>query len=114
MILKIIFSLAASIIKLVISILIISKSFADENTNKKFSGDLGTLSIMYHRFNETKYPSTNTNMEIFKKQIELINKKNIDFSNPEDFVKNFDKIKNEKKISFYKVVTSPFSCLGFM
>ena len=53
---------------------------------------------MYHRFNETKYPSTNTNMQIFKKQIELINKKNINFSNPGDFVKNFDKIKNEKEI----------------
>ena len=89
---------AASTIKLIILILLISKSFADENTNKKFSGDSGTLSIMYHRFNETKYPSTNTNMEIFKKQIELINKKNIDFYNPEDFVKNFDKVKTEKKI----------------
>ena len=30
---------------------------------------------MYHRFNEDKYPSTNINMEIFKKQIDLIRKK---------------------------------------
>ena len=28
--------------------------------------------LMYHRFNENKYPSTNIKMEIFKKQIELI------------------------------------------
>ena len=27
---------------------------------------------MYHRFNESKYPSTNIQMEIFKEHIELI------------------------------------------
>jgi len=31
---------------------------------------------MYHRFNENKYPSTNIQIEIFKKRIEII-KKNI-------------------------------------
>ena len=33
---------------------------------------MGTLSLMYHRFNENKYPSTNIQMEIFIKQINLI------------------------------------------
>ncbi len=66
---------------------------------------------MYHRFNEDRYPSTNINMDIFEKQIELIKEKNISFINPQDFKINYDKKKNEKKIlitiddafdSFYK------------
>ena len=32
---------------------------------------------MYHRFNENKYPSTNIQIEIFKKQIEIIKKNNL-------------------------------------
>ena len=34
---------------------------------------------MYHRFNENKYPSTNIKIDIFKKQLELIEKNNIEF-----------------------------------
>ena len=52
---------------------------------------------MYHRFNETKYPSTNIEMEIFKKQINLIKENNFDFT-----VQNFSI--NEfysKKIKIY-------------
>ena len=29
---------------------------------------MGTLVLMYHRFNEHKYPSTNIQMDIFKDQ----------------------------------------------
>ena len=53
---------------------------------------------MYHRFNESKYPSTNIQMDIFEKQIELIKKSKFDFINPEDFEKNFNIPKNQKKI----------------
>ena len=53
---------------------------------------------MYHRFNEDKYPSTNINMEIFKKQIEIIRKKKINFISPNDFRLNFNLPKSEKKI----------------
>ena len=34
--------------------------------------DNGILSIMYHRFNENKYPSTNIKMDIFKKHMKLL------------------------------------------
>ncbi len=66
---------------------------------------------MYHRFNENKYPSTNIQMNIFKKQIEMIKDLNYDFNNPKLFVENFNKPKNKKEIlitiddgfnSFYK------------
>ena len=53
---------------------------------------------MYHRFNENKYPSTNIQIEIFKKQIEIIKKNNFEFINPEKFDLNFINPKSEKKI----------------
>ncbi len=53
---------------------------------------------MYHRFNEDKYPSTNINMEIFQKQIDIIKEKKISFINPDDFKLNFNLPKSEKKI----------------
>ena len=53
---------------------------------------------MYHRFNEDKYPSTNIDMEIFKKQIDLIQEKKISFINPNDFRLNFNLPKDKKKI----------------
>ena len=53
---------------------------------------------MYHRFNEKKYPSTNINMEVFKKQIEIIKNNNINFNNPDNFNNNFDLKKSKKEI----------------
>ena len=67
---------------------------------------------MYHRFDENKYPSTNIRMEIFLKQIQLIKDLNYEFIHPEEFQKNFDIPKKQKKIlltiddafqSFYEV-----------
>merc|ERR1739848_64261 len=73
MILNKILSVAASIIKFFIIIfLFFMNSNADENNIKYYSKDYGTLAIMYHRFEENKYPSTNVKMEIFKKQIDII------------------------------------------
>jgi len=112
MIVKKILSFAASIISLfIINFLLITYSNSDENNFKLYSNDEGVLSIMYHRFNESKYPSTNIQMDIFKKHIEFIKKTDFDLYNPKEFEKNFDKIKNTKKIlltvddgftSFYK------------
>ena len=53
---------------------------------------------MYHRFNENKYPSTNIQMDIFKKHIEIIKNNNFKLYNPMKFEKEFNKPKNEKKI----------------
>ena len=78
MIIKKNFSLATSIISLFIIILfsnICSKS--DENNIKYYSNDEGILSIMYHRFNENKYPSTNIKMDIFEKHIDIIKNSNL-------------------------------------
>ena len=53
---------------------------------------------MYHRFNENKYPSTNIQMDIFKKHIEIIKNNNFKFYNPNIFEKEFNLAKPEKKI----------------
>ena len=85
-----IFLLAASIISLFIFILFISSnSISDENNIKYYSSDEGILSLMYHRFNEHKYPSTNIQMNIFKEQMEIIKNSNYTFSNPKNFEENF-------------------------
>ena len=73
-------------------------SNAQENNVKYFSNDEGVLSIMYHRFNEFKYPSTNISMDIFKKHVELILDANLTFYHPKDFENKFDIPKKEKKI----------------
>ena len=53
---------------------------------------------MYHRFNESKYPSTNIQMDIFKNQIKLIKDLNYEFIHPEEFQKKFNIPKKQKKI----------------
>ena len=98
MIFKKTLSFAASTIKFIIIIILISKSHAVENTNKFYSKDEGVISIMYHRFDENKYPSTNIQMEIFKKQIEIIENNNLDYITPSNFLDNFNQPKNKKKV----------------
>ena len=73
-------------------------SIAEEKNSKYFNNELGTLSLMYHRFDENKYPSTNIKMDIFKNHIQIIKEKNYQFEDPDNFQKNFDSPKNEKKI----------------
>ena len=109
---KKILSLVASTIKLFIIILLFtSNSKADGKNIKYYSDDKGILSLMYHRFNENKYPSTNIQMDIFKQQIEIIRKLKYKFYDPKNLEKKFYIPKTEKKIlitiddafsSFYK------------
>ena len=99
MIIKKIFSLATSIMSLFIFILFINtNSNSDENNIKHYSGDEGILSLMYHRFNEHKYPSTNIEMRVFKEQMEMIKNSNYTFSNPKTFEKNFTSPRKNKEI----------------
>ena len=99
MIIKKIFSLAISIISLfVFSLFINVNSNSDENNIKQYSNDEGILSLMYHRFNETKYPSTNIEMVIFKNQIEIIKESSYSFLNPNEFEKKFIIPKKNKEI----------------
>ena len=110
---KKILSLAASIIKLFIIISIYaSNSKAEEQNIKSYSNDRGILALMYHRFDENKYPSTNIQMDAFKQQIKIIKNSKYNFYDPKDLEKNFHITKIEKKIlitiddafsSFYEI-----------
>ena len=66
---------------------------------------------MYHRFEENKYPSTNIRINDFKKHIEIIEKNNLKFINPNNFEEELVNNKLQRKIlltiddgflSFYK------------
>ena len=98
MIIKKILSFVASIISLfIIQLLFLVDSNSEENNSKYFSDDKGILSLMYHRFNENKYPSTNIQMDIFKKHIETIKNAGYKFYDTKSFISEFNLPKNEKK-----------------
>jgi len=59
--------------------------------------DFGIISLMYHRFEENKYPSTNIKLKDFKEHIKIIEKNNINFINPDNFANEL-KNKNQRKI----------------
>ena len=99
MIIKKILSLTASIISLfILQFLLLTNSNSDDNNSKYYSNDNGVLSIMYHRFNENKYPSTNIRMEVFIEQMNIIKNLGYDFYDPKLFLNEFNKSKNKKKI----------------
>ena len=73
--------------------------------------DFGLMSLMYHRFEENKYPSTNIRILDFKRHLEIIQKNNIKFINPRNFKSELTNNKKQRKIlltiddgflSFYK------------
>ena len=99
MIIKKILSFAASIISLImIQLLFLVNSNSEENNSKYFSDDKGILSLMYHRFNENKYPSTNIKMNIFHQQIQIIKSLKYEFYDPKFLIPEFEKPKDNKKI----------------
>ena len=73
--------------------------------------DFGVISLMYHRFEENKYPSTNIRMIDFREHIKIIEESNISFVNPKNFEEELRNNKLKRKIlltiddgfsSFYK------------
>jgi len=91
-------SLVASIIKFFILYLFFLNAYGESVNKKYYHNEQGILSLMYHRFNENKYPSTNIQMDIFKSQIDIINNNNFEFYNPANFEKEFNIAKSKKKI----------------
>lgn len=68
------------------------------DTGKISIEDYGLISLMYHRFEENKYPSTNIKILDFKKHLEIIQKSNINFINPKDLEKELSNNKKQRKI----------------
>ena len=70
---------------LIILILSISKSFGIDINN--LNTTKGVITLMYHRFEENKYPSTNIRNEIFFEHLNEINNLKIEFITFEKFEK---------------------------
>jgi len=62
---------------LILLLLSISKSFAINL--HEFNPDKGVIALMYHRFNENKYPSTNIKNEIFLVHLDEVNNSKFEF-----------------------------------
>ena len=60
--------------------------------------DFGLISLMYHRFEENKYPSTNIKILDFKKQLNIIKKNDIKIINPKNFENELTNNKKQRKI----------------
>jgi peptidoglycan/xylan/chitin deacetylase (PgdA/CDA1 family) len=85
------------IIYLFISLLC-SQNNLYSNTPLENIDDFGIISLMYHRFEENKYPSTNIKINDFKKHLEIIQKNNIRFINPKNFEKQLEENKKQRKV----------------
>tara|TARA_B100000963_G_scaffold227267_1_gene198209 strand:- start:157 stop:456 length:300 start_codon:yes stop_codon:yes gene_type:complete len=97
MIIKKILSFAASIISLfILQLFFLNNSISETSNSKYYSNDSGIVTIMYHRFNENKYPSTNIRMNIFKEQMKMIKDGNFKFYNPKILIDDFKKKKTER------------------
>ena len=68
------------------------------NTIQENIEDFGIISLMYHRFEENKYPSTNIRLNDFLKHLEIIQNNNIRFVNPKNFKNELTSNKNQRKI----------------
>ncbi len=68
---------------MILLLISISKSFGSTLTNLNTKD--GLITLMYHRFNEAKYPSTNIQNDIFLEQLEEINNLGIKFITFEKF-----------------------------
>jgi len=60
--------------------------------------DFGIISLMYHRFEENKYPSTNIKINDFLEHLKIIEKNNIKFVNPNNFEDDLKNNKTQRKI----------------
>ena len=82
---------------LIIFVLYFSTTF-NLNSAETAIDDFGIITIMYHRFEENKYPSTNIRMVDFKQHLEMIQKEGIKFINPQNFEDELNNSKKQRKI----------------
>jgi len=68
------------------------------NSQVKDIDDFGIISIMYHRFEENKYPSTNIKINDFRNHIKIIEENKIKFVNPNNFEEELKNNKTQRKI----------------
>tara|TARA_B100000963_G_scaffold352258_1_gene365147 strand:+ start:1265 stop:2320 length:1056 start_codon:yes stop_codon:yes gene_type:complete len=85
------------IIKLFIAIFF-SYNNLYSNDKIKDIDDFGIISLMYHRFEENKYPSTNIRIKQFINHIKILENNKIRFVNPKNFEDEMKNYKNQSKV----------------
>ena len=85
------------IIKLFITILAFQNNLYS-NSSLENIDDFGIISLMYHRFEENKYPSTNIKMNDFKNHLKIIKGNKIKFVNPKKFEEELINNKKQRKV----------------
>ena len=65
------------------------------NVSQENIEDFGIISLMYHRFEENKYPSTNIRLNDFLNHLKIIQNENIHFIDPRNYEEEL--ISNKKK-----------------
>ena len=68
------------------------------NISERNIEDYGIISLMYHRFEENKYPSTNIKINDFLQHLKIIEDNNILFVDPKNFEHELKNNKNKRKI----------------
>ena len=82
----------------ILQFIFLVNSISQENNIKSYSRDSGVLSLMYHRFNENKYPSTNIRMDMFDEQMKIIKNQGYEFYYHKNFLNEFNKVIKNKQI----------------
>ena len=60
--------------------------------------DFGIISLMYHRFEENKYPSTNIKIKDFMEHLNILERNKINFVNPKNFENDLKNNKSQRKV----------------
>ena len=86
---------------LIISLFITTLAFQNNlnsSSDTQDIDDFGIISLMYHRFEENKYPSTNIKLKDFKEHLKIIQENKINFVNPKNFENDLTNKKAQRKI----------------
>ena len=68
------------------------------NATQENIEDFGIISLMYHRFEENKYPSTNIRLNDFLNHLEIIQNENIHFIDPKNYEEELTSNKKKRKV----------------
>jgi peptidoglycan/xylan/chitin deacetylase (PgdA/CDA1 family) len=69
----------APFIKRIILIIFLIIANLSEVNSQEYQNEKGIIGLMYHRFEENKYPTTNVRLKEFNLQLEIINQNKIEF-----------------------------------
>ena len=68
------------------------------NVSQENIEDFGIISLMYHRFEENKYPSTNIRLNDFLNHLKIIQNENIHFIDPRNYEEELISNKKKRKV----------------